>query len=56
VTVLSSPCRTELAHLSETNEPLALLNVPQGSYGSMTLTVANPEVTRIRSTLFHAMS
>jgi uncharacterized protein DUF5666/uncharacterized protein DUF4382 len=49
VTVLSSPREIELAHLSETNEPLALLNVPQGSYGSMTLTVANPEVTSINN-------
>jgi len=49
VTALSSSRRIELAHLSETNEPLALLNVPQGSYGSMTLAVANPEVTFINN-------
>jgi hypothetical protein len=49
VTVLSSSRKVELAHLSETNEPLALLNIPQGSYSSMTLTVANPEVTFINN-------
>jgi uncharacterized protein DUF5666/uncharacterized protein DUF4382 len=49
VTVLSGSRRVEVAHLSETSEPLALLNVPQGSYSSMTLTVANPEVTFINN-------
>jgi Domain of unknown function (DUF5666) len=49
VTVLSSAHRIELTHLSGTNEPLALLNVPQGTYTSMTITVANPEVTFIDS-------
>jgi Domain of unknown function (DUF5666) len=44
VTVLSTTRRLELTHLSGTNEPLALLKVPQGSYTSATLTVANPEV------------
>lgn len=49
VTVLSGTCRLELTHLSGTNEPLALLNVPQGSYSSASLTVSNPEVTFINS-------
>ncbi len=49
VTVLSTTRRLELTHLSGTNEPLALLKVPQGSYTSATLTVANPEVVFINN-------
>jgi hypothetical protein len=49
VTVLSSTRRLELTHLSATSEPLALLNVPQGSYSSATLTVANPEIVFINN-------
>ena len=49
VTVLSSNRRLELTHLSATSEPLALLNVPQGSYSSATLTVANPEIVFINN-------
>jgi len=47
VTVLSGTRRLELTHLSGTNEPLALLNVPQGGYSSASITVARPEVTFI---------
>lgn len=49
VTVLSTTKRLELAHLAGTNEPLALLKVPQGSYTSATLTVANPEVVYVNN-------
>jgi hypothetical protein len=49
VTVLSSTKRLELTHLSGTNEPLALLKVPKGSYTAATLTVANPEVVFINN-------
>ncbi|MBI3475134.1 MAG: hypothetical protein HY010_05340 [Acidobacteria bacterium] len=49
VTVLSTTKRLELTHLSGTNEPLALLKVPQGSYASATLTVASPEVVFINN-------
>jgi hypothetical protein len=49
VTVLSSTRRLELTHMSGTNEPLALLKVPQGSYTGATITVANPEVVFINS-------
>jgi Domain of unknown function (DUF5666)/Domain of unknown function (DUF4382) len=49
VTVLSASRRLELSHLSGTNEPLALLNVPQGSYSSASITVSSPEVTFINS-------
>jgi len=49
VTVLSGTRRLELSHLSGTNEPLALLNVPQGSYSNASLTVSSPEVTFINN-------
>src|SRR5215470_15878121 len=49
VTVLSTTRRLELTHLSGTNEPLALLKVPQGTYASATLTVASPEVVFINN-------
>lgn len=49
VTVLSSSRRIELTHLSGTSEPLAVLNVPQGSYTSMSIMVSNPEVTFVNS-------
>lgn len=49
VTVLATTRRLELTHLSGTNEPLALMNVPQGTYTSATLTIANPEVVFINN-------
>jgi Domain of unknown function (DUF5666) len=49
VTVLSGTRRIELTHNSGTNETLALLKVPQGSYTGGTITVANPEVVFINS-------
>src|SRR3954471_13473656 len=49
VTVLSGTHRLELTHLSGTNEPLALLSVPQGSYSSALITVSSPEVTFINN-------
>jgi Domain of unknown function (DUF5666) len=48
-TVLSKTQRIELSHLSGTNEPLSLLNIPQGSYKSAAITVSSPEVTFINS-------
>ncbi len=47
VTVLSSPTRIELTHLAGAVEPLNLLNVPQGTYTSATVTLSDPEVTVI---------
>ena len=44
VTVLSMPRRLELMHNSGTTEPLSLTNIPQGTYTSASMTVANPEV------------
>lgn len=49
VTVLSGTRRLEMAHLSGTNEPLALLSVPQGDYSGASITVANPEVSFINT-------
>ena len=49
VTALSGTRRLELSHLSGTNQPVALLNLPQGTYSSAMLTVASPEVTFISS-------
>jgi Domain of unknown function (DUF5666) len=49
VTVLSGTRRVELTHLSGTNELLALLKVPQGSYTGGTITVANPEIVFINN-------
>ncbi len=44
VEVLSAPRRIELSHNSATLEPLAALQVPQGTYTKATITVSNPEV------------
>jgi hypothetical protein len=49
VAVLSTTRRLELTHNAGTSEPLALLTVPQGTYTSATLTVANPEVVFINT-------
>jgi Domain of unknown function (DUF5666) len=49
VTALSGKRRLEVTHLSATNEPLALLNLPQGSYSSASMTVSNPEVTFVNN-------
>lgn len=49
ISVVTKSQRVELSHLSGTNEPLNLINVPQGSYKSATISVSNPEVTFINS-------
>jgi hypothetical protein len=49
VTVLSAATRLELAHLSGTNEPLAFLDIAQGTYSSASIAVSNPEVTFVNS-------
>ncbi|HSA93078.1 MAG TPA: DUF5666 domain-containing protein [Terriglobales bacterium] len=48
-TVLSTPTRIELTHLNGTVEPLAIRNIPEGSYSSATINVSNPEVKIIDS-------
>jgi Domain of unknown function (DUF5666) len=49
VTVLSGTRRIELTHNSGTNEPLALLNVPQGTYTGGMITVSHPEIVFINN-------
>jgi hypothetical protein len=49
VMAFSGTRRLELTHLSGTNEPLALLNLPQGSYSSMSITASSPEVGFLNS-------
>jgi hypothetical protein len=47
--VLSVPQRVELSHLSATTIPIAILNVPAGSYTGVSLTASKPEITFINS-------
>ena len=49
VTVLTGTRRLEMTHWSGTNEPLALLNIPRGSYSGASITVSSPEVTFINN-------
>jgi hypothetical protein len=49
VTVISSPQRIELSHLSGTTAPLAVVKIPAASYTGITITVANPEVTFVNN-------
>jgi hypothetical protein len=42
--LLSQPARVEFVHQAEAFEPLALENVPAGTYSSATITVSNPNV------------
>lgn len=44
VSVLAQPRRIEITHLSATTEPLALLNIPQGTYKSAAISVSAPDV------------
>jgi uncharacterized protein DUF5666 len=45
VTALSSTRTIELTHLSADSEPLALLNIPQGSYNKADIHIVSAEVT-----------
>ncbi len=47
VNILSTATRVELSHSSASFEPLAVANVPVGSYSSAALSVANPEIVII---------
>jgi hypothetical protein len=49
ISVLSAPQRVELSHLSATTIPVAVVNVPAGSYSAVSLTLSNPEITFINS-------
>jgi hypothetical protein len=42
--LLSKPAEVEFVHQAGTFEPLALVNIPAGSYSGATLMVSNPEV------------
>jgi DNA/RNA endonuclease YhcR with UshA esterase domain len=50
VTALSAPRTIELTHLSADSEPLALLNIPQGSYNKADIHILSAEVTFLDST------
>lgn len=43
--LLSKPGEVEFVHQAGTMEPLAVVNIPAGTYSGATLTVSNPEVT-----------
>ena len=47
--LLSSPTEVEFVHQAGTFEPLAVVNIPAGTYSGATLTVSNPEVVVINS-------
>ena len=47
VNVLAAPVTVELAHLAGTTTPLATLNIPQGTYTAVSITLASPQVTVI---------
>ena len=49
ISVLSAPQRVELTHLSATTIPIAVVNVPAGSYTGVSLTASDPEITFINS-------
>jgi hypothetical protein len=49
VPALSGTRRIELTHLSGTSEPLALLNVPPGTYTGAQITVSKPEITFVNN-------
>jgi hypothetical protein len=47
--LLSKPAEVEFVHQAGTFEPLALVNIPAGTYSGATLTVSNPEVVVLNS-------
>jgi len=47
--LLSRPAEVEFVHQAGTFEPLAIVNVPAGTYSGATLSVSNPEVVVINS-------
>lgn len=48
--LLSKPAEVEFVHQAGTFEPLALINIPPGTYSGATLTVGNPEVVVVNGT------
>ena len=47
VPVLSKPAEIELTHLAGTVEPLAVMDVPAGTYTGATITISSAEATVI---------
>lgn len=47
ITLLSTPRRVEVTHVSGTSEPLALPSIPQGTYTLATVVVSAPDVVFI---------
>jgi len=47
--LLSKPVEVEFVHQAGTFEPLAIVNIPAGTYSGATLSVSNPEVVVINS-------
>jgi len=47
--LLSKPVEVEFVHQAGTFEPLAVVNIPPGTYSGATLSVSNPEVVVINS-------
>jgi hypothetical protein len=48
--LLTKPAEVEFVHQAGTFEPLALINIPQGTYSGATLTVGNPELVVVNGT------
>ncbi|HWZ42321.1 MAG TPA: DUF5666 domain-containing protein [Candidatus Saccharimonadales bacterium] len=48
--LLSQPAEVEFVHQAGTFEPLALVNIPAGTYSGATLTVSNPQVVVVNGT------
>ncbi|HXB20068.1 MAG TPA: DUF5666 domain-containing protein [Candidatus Solibacter sp.] len=47
--LLSKPATVEFVHQAGTFEPLAVVNIPAGTYSGATLSVSNPEVVVVNS-------
>ena len=47
--LLSTPAEVEFVHQAGTFEPLALVNIPSGTYSGATFTVSNPEVVVVKN-------
>jgi len=48
--LLSKPAEVEFVHQAGTFEPLALINIPAGTYSGATLTVGSPEIVVVNGT------
>lgn len=50
LSITVAPNRLELSHMAGKMEPLSILNIPQGTYGSAQMTIQNPEMTFLSGT------